>query len=33
MIYRCVDKASAAGILIGLKDKYHQPHEAHLFWA
>ena len=27
MIYRCVDKALAAGIQMGLKDKYHRPRE------
>ena len=26
MIYRCVDKALAAGVQAGLKDKYHRPH-------
>jgi transposase len=26
MIYRCVDKALAAGVQMGLKDKYHRPH-------
>lgn len=26
MIYRCVDKALAGGVLMGLKDKYHRPH-------
>jgi hypothetical protein len=25
MIYRCVDKALAAGVQAGLKDKYHRP--------
>jgi hypothetical protein len=25
MIYRCVDKALAGGVLMGLKDKYHRP--------
>lgn len=25
MIYRCVDKALAAGVQMGLKDKYHRP--------
>ena len=25
MIYRCVDKALAAGVEAGLKDKYHRP--------
>ena len=27
VIYRCVDKALAAGVQMGLKDKYHRPHE------
>jgi transposase len=27
MIYRCVDKALAAGVQMGLKDKYHRPHQ------
>jgi len=26
MIYRCIDKALAAGVQMGLKDKYHRPH-------
>ena len=26
MIYRCVDKALAAGVQMALKDKYHRPH-------
>ena len=26
MIYRCVDKALAAGVQMGLKDQYHRPH-------
>ena len=30
MIYRCVDKALAAGIQMGLKDKYHRPHEPEI---
>ena len=30
MIYRCVDKALAAGIEMGLKDKYHRPHEPEI---
>ena len=30
MIYRCVDKALAAGIQRGLKDKYHRPHEPQI---
>ena len=30
MIYRCVDKALSAGIQMGLKDKYHRPHEPEI---
>lgn len=30
MIYRCVDKALAAGVHAGLKDKYHRPHEPEI---
>ena len=30
MIYRCVDKALAAGVQAGLKDKYHRPHEPEI---
>jgi transposase len=30
MIYRCVDKALAAGVQMGLKDKYHRPHEPEI---
>ena len=30
MIYRCVDKALAAGMQAGLKDKYHRPHEPEI---
>jgi len=30
MIYRCVDKALAAGVQMGLKDKYHRPHEPQI---
>jgi hypothetical protein len=30
MIYRCVDKALAAGVQMGLKDKYHRPHDAEI---
>ena len=30
MIYRCVDKALAAGVQVGLKDKYHRPHEPEI---
>ena len=29
-IYRCVDKALAAGVQAGLKDKYHRPHEPEI---
>ena len=25
MIYKCIDKALAAGVQMGLKDKYHRP--------
>ena len=25
-IYKCIDKALAAGVQMGLKDKYHRPH-------
>lgn len=27
-VYKCVDKALAAGVETGLKDKYHKPHES-----
>ena len=27
MIYKCIDKALAGGVQMGLKDKYHRPHE------
>lgn len=27
-VYKCVDKALAAGVETGLKDKYHRPHES-----
>jgi transposase len=27
MIYKCIDKALAAGVGAGLKDAYHRPHE------
>ena len=27
MIYKCIDKALAAGVSAGLKDAYHRPHE------
>ncbi len=30
MIYRCVDKALAAGVQMGLKDRYHRPHEPEI---
>jgi hypothetical protein len=30
MIYRCVDKALAAGVQRGLKDKYQCPHEPEI---
>jgi len=30
MIYKCVDKALAAGAQMGLKDKYHRPHEPEI---
>ena len=30
MIYRCVDEALAAGVQMGLKDKYHRPHEPEI---
>jgi transposase len=30
MMYRCVDKALAAGVQMGLKDKYHRPHEPEI---
>ncbi len=30
MIYKCVDKALAAGVQMGLKDKYHRPHEPEI---
>ena len=26
-IYKCVDKALAAGVVAGLKDRYHRPHD------
>ena len=29
-IYRCIDKALAAGVQTGLKDRYHRPHEAEI---
>jgi transposase len=30
MIYRCIDKALAAGVQMGLKDRYHRPHEPEI---
>ena len=30
MIYRCIDKALAAGAPMGLKDAYHRPHEPEI---
>lgn len=30
MIYKCIDKALAAGVEMGLKDKYHRPHEPEI---
>src|SRR4030067_3125157 len=30
MIYRCIDKALAAGVQMGLKDTYHRPHEPEI---
>lgn len=30
MIYRCIDKALAAGAQMDLKDKYHRPHEPEI---
>ena len=30
MLYRCIDKALAAGVQMGLKDKYHRPHEPEI---
>ncbi|MDO9557472.1 MAG: IS630 family transposase [Coriobacteriia bacterium] len=29
-IYRCIDKALAAGVQAGLKDTYHRPHEPEI---
>jgi transposase len=29
-IYRCIDKALAAGVRMGLKDTYHRPHEPEI---
>ena len=30
MIYKCIDKALAAGVGAGLKDTYHRPHEPEI---
>ncbi len=30
MIYRCMDKALAAGVQMGRKNKYHRPHEPEI---
>src|SRR5690606_32614490 len=30
MVYRSGDKALAAGVQMGLKDKYHRPHEPEI---
>ena len=30
MIYKCIDKALAAGVLMGLKDTYHRPYEPEI---
>lgn len=30
MIYRCIDKALAKGVLMGLKDTYHRPYEPEI---
>ena len=30
MIYKCVDKALAAGVQMGLKDTYHRPYEPEI---
>ena len=30
MIYKCIDKALAAGMQMGLKDTYHRPHEPEI---
>jgi len=29
-IYKCIDKALAAGVQMGFKDKYHRPHEPQI---
>jgi hypothetical protein len=30
VIYRCIDKALAAGVQMGLKDTYHRPHKPEI---
>jgi transposase len=30
MIYKCIDKALAAGVSAGLKDAYHRPHDPEI---
>jgi len=30
MIYKCIDKALAAGVQMGLKDKYHRPYKPEI---
>lgn len=30
MIYKCIDKALAKGVLMGLKDTYHRPYEPEI---
>ena len=30
MIYKCIDKALAAGVAAGLKDAYHRPHDPEI---
>ncbi len=30
MIYKCIDKALAAGVQMGFKDTYHRPHEPEI---
>jgi transposase len=30
MIYKCIDKALATGVHMGLKDTYHRPHEPEI---
>ncbi len=29
-IYKCIDKAVAAGVLVGLKDRFHRPKDAEI---